>query len=672
MPEAALRWGHILIIESGRQASAVVLRRITIRSLNLRRVIDIANLPRNYVIAVENGQRRISFVDADTLTVAYQLGLDGDLLDVAVTSDYRKAIASAFDPGRLFEIDLTSDPPSVVHQFASPTPLEDVAITADNRYAISVDGFLFTPQNMVSYRIGDGSAHLAVSDTQSVATSPVSINQILASRALQGRVRRYSIDADGALTDTGQEVTAGESPVNLAFTPDGQFAFTADPQLNQIIVLATEPYLGETSRIASASLPQTIIVSADGSKVYVLSSEEVGIYAFDPIAQRLTLIGSFPHHLEIPLYYGVDQMALNADETILFVAGSNRLAAFDAEGNLLGFAPGVEANGGLAFALGASGGGGLPDNTLLVNRLGALVFLNQELETVIGDIVTNGSQNVVISGNRERAALPSIDGMSLLEVDLTANPPFLRSVLPSPSPVRGLDYTPDSRFVVGVPPFESGRMVSFPSDSEEQPDIQSIPTDAQAVAISPDGSGSILAIRAFEGRARRARIDAAGTLSDVGQEVIVGDMPMNVAFTPDGSFAFVPVWGDQEIAVLYTGNTAYLGVTSRISVAGRPQTILVSDDGRRVRALTTQAVQTFSFDPVAQRLTLTDSFDHNLTIEGRPGVRLMEINSQEDRVFVKSYVMLPLDGITSFDLSGTPLNHSSGFARGGFAISKRV
>ncbi len=647
------------------------MRRITIRSPYLRRVIGIANLPRNYVIAVESGQRRISFVDADTLAVAYRLGIDGELLDVAVTSDYRKAIASAFEPGRLFEIDLTSDPPSVVNQYASPTPLEDVAITADNRYAISVDGLQQTPQNMVSYRLGAGSAHLAVSDAQSVAASPVSINQILASRVSRGRVRRYSIDADGALTDTGQEVTAGAFPVNLAFTPDGQFAFAADPQLNQIIVLATGQYLGETSRIDSASIPQTIVVSADGSKVYVLSSQEVGIYAFDPIAQRLTPIGSFPHHLVITNYYGVDQMTLSADETILFVAGSNRLAAFDTEGNLLGNVPGVEADGGLASALGSSGGGGLPDNTLIVNTLVTLVFLNQELETVIGDIVTNGSQNVVISGNRERAALPSLDGMSLLEVDLTANPPFLRSVLQSPSPVRGLDYSRDSKFVIGVPPSANGRMLSYPSDSEEQPDIQSIPTDAQAVAVSPDGSGSILAVRTFEGRARRARIDEEGTLSDVGQEVIIGDMPMNVSFTPDGSFAFVPVWGDQEIAVLYTGNTAYLGVTSRISVTGRPQTVLVSDDGRRVRALTTQAVQTFSFDPVAQRLSLIESFPHGLTIEGIQGVRLMETNSLNDRVFVKSRVTPSVDEITSFNLSGERLNQRSGFARGGFAISTR-
>ncbi|WP_027088035.1 YncE family protein [Cohnella panacarvi] len=626
----------------------------------------IANLPRNYLIAVERGQRRISFVDADTLAVAYQLGIDGDLIDVTVSSDYRTAVATAYEPGRLFEIDLTQDPPSVVHQYASQTPLEDVSITADNRYAISVDGLQQAPQDMISYRLGADTAQLTASDAQAVAASPVSSDIILASRAPQGRVRRYSIDAGGALTDTGQEVTAGEFPVNLAYTPDGQFAFAADRQSNQIIVLATGQYLGETSRIASADEPQTIIVSADGDKVYVLSSQEVGIYAFDPVAQELTKTGTFLHHLAIPSYFGVDQMTLDANETKLFVAGSNQLEAFDLQGNPLGIVPGVEANGGLAAGI---GGCRLPDNTLLVNTFGALIFLNQDLMSIIGDVDTNGSENVVISEDGNRAVLPAFIESRLLDVDLTTCPPSLKHIAPSPISLLSLSFTPDSRFVVGVPSSVNGQMVSYSLANQA---VQSIQADAQAVAVSPDGSGFIMAARHDKGLARRYRIDAAGNLSDTGNEVIVGQLPMNVTYSPDGAFAFVPVWGDQEIVVLYTANPSYFGVTHRTPVIGRPQTVLVSKDGSKVYVLTTQEVQIFNFDPVAQRLTLSGGFPHNLTVVNIYGVRQMQLNSEENIVFLKTRVTQSLDGITGFTLSGTMLNQSNGFSRGGFAISNRA
>lgn len=642
------------------------MRRITILSPRCRRVIVIANLPRNYVIAVERGQRRISFVDADTLAVAYQLGIDGDLIDVTVTSDYNRAIAAAFEPGQLFEIDLINDPPSVINQYHSQTPLEDVSITADNRYAISVDGLQPTPQNMVSYRLGDGSVQLIASNTQAVAASPVSSDKILASRAPQGRVKRYSIDADGALTDTGQEVTAGEYPVNLAFTPDGQFAFVADPRPNQVVVLATGQYLGETSRVPSAVGPQTIVVSGSGTKVYVLSSQEVSSFAFDPVAQRLTKTGTFPHHLAIPSYFGVDQMALDSNETKLFVAGSNQLAVFELEGNPLGIVPGVEANGGLVASI---GGCRLPDNTLLVNTLGALVFLNQELVSIIGDVDTNGSENVVISEDSNRAVLPAFIESRLLDVDLTTCPPSLKHTAPSPISLLSLSFTPDSRFVVGAPSSENGQMVSYSLANQT---VKSIQADAQAVAVSPDGSGFVLAARHFKGLTRRYRIDAEGNLSDTGSEVIVGQLPMNVTYSPDGAFAFVPVWGDQEIAVLFAANPSYFGVTSRTPVIGNPQTVLVSKDGSKVYVLTTQEVQIFNFDPVAQRLTLSGSFSHNLTVVNIYGVRQMELNSEENIVFLKTRVTQSLDEITSFTLSGTKLNQSSGFARGGFAISRRA
>ncbi|MBN3526579.1 hypothetical protein [Paenibacillus apiarius] len=307
-------------------------------------------LPGNYVIAIERAIRRVSFVDTDTLTVAQQISIDGDIMDVAITSDFNKAVISAFLTQQLFEVDLRTDPPSVVHTFQSPTALEDVALSADNRFAVSVDGTSVGQLNMVSYRLGHGDGSWIPADAQAVAISPDLSGRILTARYDAGRVRLYFIDNAGMLTDTGSEVMAGDTPLNLAYTPDGRFCFVANFFADEIVVLYTgnPAYFGETSRAPVIGHPQTIVVSKNGQRVYVLTTQEVASFEFDPVAQRLLLTGRFNHNLNIVSYFGVERMTLDATETKLIISGQNQLAAFDLTGTLLGIVPGVQSDGGVA------------------------------------------------------------------------------------------------------------------------------------------------------------------------------------------------------------------------------------------------------------------------------------------------------------------------------------
>ncbi|MFW5437205.1 hypothetical protein [Paenibacillus apiarius] len=624
-------------------------------------------LPGNYVIAIERAQRRVSFVDTDTLTVAQQVSIDGDVMDVAITSDFNKAVISSFNTQKLFEVNLRMNPPSVVHTFNSPVALEDVALTADNRFAVSVDGG--GPAQIVSYSLEDASGSWIPADAQAVAISPDLSGRLLTARYNAGRVRLYYIDNAGMITDSGSEVMAGDTPFNLAYTPDGRFCFVANYYADEIVVLYTSNpnYFGETSRTPVIGHPQTIVVSKDGQRVYVLTTQEVASFGFDPVAQRLSLTGRFQHNLDIVSYFGVDRMTLDATETKLIISGQNQLAAFDLTGIPLGIVPGVQSDGGVATG---QSNHRLPIDTLLVTSIsGNLQFLDETLTPVVREVYLQEANNVVISRDCTRAIVPSSEaGGRLMDIDLTTRPPSLKHTVQTPLPLLSLDITPDSRYAVGVPYYENGQMVSYSLFDQT---VKSIPTDAQAVAVSPNGSGLILAACYYKGLVRCYRIDDEGSVTDTGIAVEVGSHPLNLAFSPDGNFAFIANWEAKEIVVLDTSSPNYIGEASRIGLSGKPQTILTSRDGSKVYVLTSpKEVQIFNFDPVTKRLTLLSSFNHNLTPIFVYGVDMMALNSDETMLYMLSYVTLAFREIVAFTTTGEKLPESYGFLNLGVAICK--
>ncbi|MCE5173757.1 hypothetical protein LQV63_31555 [Paenibacillus profundus] len=624
-------------------------------------------LPGNYVIAIERAIRRVSFVDTDTLTVAQQISIDGDVVDVAVTGDFNKAVICSFNAQKLFEMNLRTNPPSVVHTFNSPIPLEAVALTADNRFAVSVVGG--SPAQMVSYSLEDASGSWIPADAQAVASSPDLSGRLLTARYNAGRVRLYYIDNAGMITDSGNEVMAGDTPLNLAYTPDGRFCFVANYYADEIVVLYTgnSNYFGETSRTPVIGHPQTIVVSKNGQRVYVLTTREVASFEFDPVAQRLSLTGRFNHNLDIVSYFGVDRMTLDATESKLIISGQNQLAAFNLTGTLLGIVPGVKSDGGVAAGQSSYR---LPIDTILVpSRSGILQFLDETLRPIIGEVFLKNADNVVITKDCTRAIVPSYDnGSRLMDIDLTTRPPSLKHSVQTPVSVLSLGITPDSRYAVGVPSYENGQMVSYSLSDQT---VKSIPTDAQAVAVSPNGSGLILAACYVKGLVRCYRIDEGGSMTDTGIALEAGNDPINLAFSPDGNFAFVANWEAQEIVVLDTSSPYYISEASRTGLIGKPQTILVSRDGSKVYVLTSPLeVQIFNFDPVSKRLTLLSSFNHNLRPLFEFGVDMMALNSDETRLYIYTFVTLTARTMLAFTTTGERLYGPSGVLTQGVAICK--
>lgn len=304
-------------------------------------------------IVVESARRRISIFDTNTFEVLQQIPLDADILDVAIDNNCTHAFVTSFNSKTMFQIDLCAIPARVAGSAVSPTFLEDVAVTPDGKYALSVDGSA-SNQDIVSYsaRLNAFVSTLPTS-AQAVAISPECRDLVLTAQYFNNSVHRFVINPNGSLEDSGQSFPAGTNPINIIFSPNGQFAFVANSNgsNSNISVLSTlipdnVILLGSTP---SSDGPQSLAITRDGRHLFALTSSNVDIYAFDPVAGSLTLLRSFAHGLNITSYYGVDQIALDACETRLFISGAGRVAVFTTYGLPLGNVVGAEGPGGIAI-----------------------------------------------------------------------------------------------------------------------------------------------------------------------------------------------------------------------------------------------------------------------------------------------------------------------------------
>lgn len=306
----------------------------------------------HFGIVAENRNRRISIFDTDTLQVLQQIPLDADVIDVAITSDCRRAVVTSFTSKTMFQIDLRARPARVIGSAVSSTFLEDVALTPDNRFALSVDGSSAVTQNIISYSLRQNAIGSALpANAQAVAVSPVTGELVLTAEYFNGVVHRFTINAEGTLVDTGQSFPAGTNPNNIVFSPDGRFAFVADFN-GGISVLSTQipDRVTLISTAPTSGDPQSMAVTRDGRHLFALGPANVDIFSFDAVAGSLTPERSFAHGLSVvaPIF-GVDQIALDPDEARLFISAVGQVAVFTTYGLALGTVMGASGPGGIAL-----------------------------------------------------------------------------------------------------------------------------------------------------------------------------------------------------------------------------------------------------------------------------------------------------------------------------------
>ncbi len=124
--------------------------------------------------------------------------------------------------------------------------------------------------------------------------------------------------------------------------------------------------------------------------------------------------------------------------------------------------------------------------------------------------------------------------------------------------------------------------------------------DGSKVYVASDRTGNFQVIDARQGQ--------------VVSQIHVGDDPNQMTLTQDGRFAFVPLRGEDQIAVVHLDP---LAVVKRIRCPKRPHDAYTSADGRRIYVGTLAGNTISAFDPEEQTLL----YD----IKAKDGVRPLEI-----------------------------------------------
>lgn len=293
---------------------------------------------------------RVSIFDTDTLKLLQHIPLEADVIDVALTSDCQRAVVTSFNSKTMFQVDLSECPAKVVGSATTTTFLEDVQITPNDMFALSVDGSAEN-QNIVSYSLKRNAfVSMLATSAQAVAISPMCDGLVLTAVSSANSVRRFMINCCGELQDTGEQFPAGLSPINVNFSPNGNFAFVVDFAGTVSVLSTINPDdISLISTIPASSQPQSMAVSRDGRHLFVLGSSNVDIFTFDPVSGSLALARSFAHGLQITSFFGVDQIALDPSETRLFISATGQVTVFTTFGTFLGTVADVSGPGGLAI-----------------------------------------------------------------------------------------------------------------------------------------------------------------------------------------------------------------------------------------------------------------------------------------------------------------------------------
>jgi YVTN family beta-propeller protein len=141
----------------------------------------------------------------------------------------------------------------------------------------------------------------------------------------------------------------------------------------------------------------------------------------------------------------------------------------------------------------------------------------------------------------------------------------------------------DTRVYVNQSGFPTGRLSGY--NSSDFRGVSGSPATTQGsasgVAVTPDNK------RIYVSGSFEVRVFDASNMKQAGS-IRVGDTPYGIAFSPDGSRAFVAIAGDSAVSVI---DTAALKQVSTIGVGGWPLSVAVTPDGKQLWVGTSEAVR---------------------------------------------------------------------------------
>ncbi len=306
----------------------------------------------NLGMVADNATHSVIVFDADTDTVLGTVALPGSNFvtgDCSITPDQTRGFVTDFTFG-VHVIDLTASPPSLA---GGPNPIsisnfgEDTSISPDGRFLVVCDGSARQPISVIdiatqaevsTFSLPPSLPSSLPSDCNSVAVC--SDRSVLATSSRTGNVYRLTIDDAGTLTNTGEVLLSGGTPVNVVCAPGGSSAYVVLGFQAQIRSF-TIPISPADVRVLSG-FGISGLVNPRGDRAYVrtvgnLTDKYIDVFGFDSTTGALDAIPVFRiPTIAAPKSFGMDQMAIHPNGSKLYVSRPHALDVHDASnGNLL-------------------------------------------------------------------------------------------------------------------------------------------------------------------------------------------------------------------------------------------------------------------------------------------------------------------------------------------------
>lgn len=277
-------------------------------------------------VAVDLPGSRLLIFDPGTGTQTGVVNLpSGNKYDAVISPDGKYAYVSSFNESTIYVVDLTTKAlASGINAITVSTFAEDMAITPDGKYLLVVDGSITYPICVVDTTtrteistLSEGVAHTGITVTAQ--------GNVLVGIDNTQQTRRYTLNSNGVLTYTGQQLAIGSQNVTAA--PNGLTAVqTNQSQLTSFVISG----MTTVSTITPGVTVLGMSFSPDGTKLYVRADGKVLAYNYTPATG---VIGSQIFSSTVSggsSAYGVEQLDVTPDGSRLYVTSGNLVVALNA------------------------------------------------------------------------------------------------------------------------------------------------------------------------------------------------------------------------------------------------------------------------------------------------------------------------------------------------------
>lgn len=343
---------------------------------------SLVSADRDIGVFANNNTTCIQFIDPQYNTATEPLLVGelrrhgSDLLDVVITHDGKTAIVSSFSSAMIFFIDISAGfdaPPTLLGSVRTWMYAEDMVITPDDKFVLITDGSLSYGVSVVEIatRRFIRRNNLGWREAQAIVITPDGQTVLVAD--YYGRmVHAYTLDSDNGRLTFKKTIRIGFQPVNLAMAPDGRTVIVpvVDVSGSVILYFDTAGNLFYKGTIAMPSMNGQSCVFSEKKKgkypfkAYYLSNSQVSgtrvhilnVTGVGQVSPSGTSIKIWPRRGTSQLF-GVDTMALNPDESYLYVTNPTLFGAIadvaliDLNTNSqVGYIPATGIPTGIAFA----------------------------------------------------------------------------------------------------------------------------------------------------------------------------------------------------------------------------------------------------------------------------------------------------------------------------------